>query len=78
MELQHNYKFWFCPGSVDLYGDAEIQVVTEHSRKIVEELNRSGLVPFEIVLKPTLISNPTIRKTFNEANICLLYTSRCV
>ena len=68
MEVQHNYKFWFCPGSVDLYGDAEIQVVTEHSRKIVEELNRSGLVPFEIVLKPTLISNPTIRKTFNEAN----------
>ena len=69
MELQHNYKFWFCPGSVDLYGDAEIQVVTEHSRKIVEELNRSGLIPFEIVLKPTLISNPTIRKTFNEANM---------
>ncbi|GKH30926.1 L-arabinose isomerase [Muricomes sp. OA1] len=68
MELQRNYKFWFCPGSVDLYGDAEIQVVTEHSRIIVDELNRSELVPFEIVLKPTLISNPTIRKTFNEAN----------
>lgn len=50
MELQRNYKFWFCPGSVDLYGDAEIQVVTEHSRIIVDELNRSELVPFEIVL----------------------------
>ena len=40
----------------------------EHSRIIVEELNKSGVLPYEVVLKPTLITNEVIRKTFNEAN----------
>ena len=40
MIYQNEYKFWFCPGSVDLYGDEEIRIVTEHSRRIVEELNQ--------------------------------------
>ena len=57
MIYQNEYKFWFCPGSVDLYGDEEIRIVTEHSRRIVEELNQSGLVPYEVVLKPTLLTN---------------------
>ena len=52
MLQKRDYKFWFCPGSVDLYGDEEIRIVTEHSRKIVDEMNQSGLVPYEIVLKP--------------------------
>ena len=30
MLYQNEYKFWFCPGSVDLYGDEEIRIVTEH------------------------------------------------
>ena len=68
MLYQNEYKFWFCPGSVDLYGDEEIRIVTEHSQKIVEEMNRSSLVPYEIVLKPTLLTNENIRRTFNEAN----------
>ena len=68
MIYQNEYKFWFCPGSVDLYGDEEIRIVTEHSRRIVEELNQSGLVPYEVVLKPTLLTNENIRRTFNEAN----------
>ena len=33
-----------------------------------EELNKSGILPFELVWKPTLITNELIRKTFNEAN----------
>mgnify|MGYP000491322025 FL=1 len=44
------------------------QKVAEHSRIIVEELNKSGVLPYEVVLKPTLITNEVIRKTFNEAN----------
>ena len=68
MIYQNEYKVWFCPGSVDLYGDEEIRIVTEHSRRIVEELNQSGLVPYEVVLKPTLLTNENIRRTFNEAN----------
>ena len=63
-----NYKFWFCTGSQDLYGDECLAHVAEHSRIIVEKLNASGMLPFEVVWKPTMITNEVIRKTFNEAN----------
>ncbi len=63
-----NYKFWFCTGSQDLYGDECLRKVAEHSAKIVEALNASGVMPYEIVLKPTLISQASIRQTLNDAN----------
>lgn len=62
------YKFWFATGSQDLYGDECLRKVAEHSRIIVEGLNRSGLLPYEVVWKPTLIDNTSIRALFNEAN----------
>ena len=34
----------------------------------MDELNKSGVLPYEVVWKPTLITNELIRKTFNEAN----------
>lgn len=68
MKTGKNYKFWFATGSQDLYGDACLHNVAEHSKKIVEGLNNSGLLPYEVVWKPTLITNAVIRKTFNEAN----------
>ena len=55
MKTGRNYKFWFCTGSQDLYGDECLRKVAEHSRIIVEELNKSGVLPFELVWKPTLI-----------------------
>lgn len=64
-----NYQFWFCTGSQDLYGEECLAHVAEHSRKIVEALNDSGNLPYEVVWKPTLITNELIRKTLNEANI---------
>ena len=42
--------------------------MAEHSAIIVDRLNQSGILPFEVVLKPTLITNEVIRRTFNEAN----------
>ena len=68
MKAMKNYRFWFATGSQDLYGDECLKKVAEHSRIIVEELNKSGVLPYEVVLKPTLITNEVIRKTFNEAN----------
>ena len=62
------YQFWFCTGSQDLYGDVCLAHVAEHSQKIVEALNASGNLPYEVVWKPTLITNELIRKTLNEAN----------
>ena len=69
MLQKKEYKFWFCTGSHDLYGDECLKKVAEHSHKIVEGLNNSGILPYEVVWKPTLITNELIRKTFNEANL---------
>ena len=63
-----NYKFWFCTGSQDLYGDECLEHVAEHSRIMVDRLNQSGVLPYEVVWKPTLLTNTMIRQTFTEAN----------
>ncbi|MBE5916206.1 MAG: L-arabinose isomerase [Pseudobutyrivibrio ruminis] len=68
MKTQLNYKFWFCTGSQDLYGDECLEHVAAHSKEIVDCLNKSGRLPFEVVWKPTMITNEVIRRTFNEAN----------
>ena len=68
MLVQKDYKFWFCTGSQDLYGEECLAKVARHSKQIVDELNKTGVLPYEIVWKPTLITNELIRKTFNEAN----------
>ncbi|HBF33139.1 TPA: L-arabinose isomerase [Candidatus Sumerlaeota bacterium] len=68
MTTGKKYKFWFATGSQTLYGEKCLKVVAEHSKIMVEGLNKSGALPFEVVLKPTLIDNASIRKTFNDAN----------
>lgn len=68
MMMEKNYKFWFATGSQDLYGEECLANVAEHSKIIVEKLNESGVLPFELVWKPTLIDNASIRRLFNEAN----------
>ena len=68
MKAAKNYKFWFATGSQDLYGEECLRKVAEHSRIIVDRLNASGVLPYEVVWKPTLITNEVIRRTFNEAN----------
>ena len=68
MKTAKNYKFWFATGSQDLYGDECLQKVAEHSKIIVNELNKSGILPYKVVWKPTLNTNEVIRKTFNDAN----------
>ncbi len=62
------YQFWFCTGSQDLYGDECLEHVAAHAKEMVEGLNASGVLPFEVVWKPTLLTADMIRKTFNEAN----------
>ncbi len=68
MKSQKKYKFWFCTGSQDLYGEVCLKNVAEHSKIIVDKLNSSGVLPYELVWKPTLITNELIRATLNEAN----------
>lgn len=59
------YQFWFCTGSQDLYGDECLRHVAEHSKIMVERLNASDNLPYELVWKPTLLTNEMIRQTFN-------------
>lgn len=68
MELKKNYKFWFATGSQDLYGDECLSHVAKHAQIIVQNFNESGILPFEVVWKPTLIDSTSIRRTFEEAN----------
>ena len=53
MLKKKEYKFWFCTGSQDLYGDECLAHVAEHAKIIVEKLNESGVLPYEVVWKPT-------------------------
>ncbi len=68
MIKKKEYKFWFCTGSQDLYGEEVLKHVAAHSQEIVNDLNASGVLPYEVVYKPVLITNALIRQTFNEAN----------
>ncbi|MCR5604882.1 MAG: hypothetical protein K6G27_14435, partial [Lachnospiraceae bacterium] len=49
MIRKKEYKFWFCTGSQDLYGEEVLRHVAAHSKEIVDELNRSGILPYEVV-----------------------------
>lgn len=66
--VKKDYVFWFATGSQDLYGDECLAEVAKHSKIIVEEMNKSGLLPFKLEWKPTLIDSVSIRRLFNEAN----------
>ena len=48
MKAAKNYKFWFATGSQDLYGEECLRKVAEHSRIIVDRLNASGVLPYEL------------------------------
>lgn len=62
------YKFWFCPCTQDLYGDEVLAHVAEHAGEVVAHLNASKEIPFEVVLKPNLLTNDVISATFAAAN----------
>ena len=42
------YRIWFITGSQHLYGEETLRQVAEHSRRIVDSLNRSGEIALEI------------------------------
>ena len=69
MLKRKNYSFWFCAGSQDLYGDECLEHVAAHSKRMVEGLNESGVLPYKVIWKPTLLTNEQIRRTLNEANL---------
>lgn len=69
MQINKKYTFWFATGSQSLYGEETLIEVAEHSKKIVDALNASNKLPFEVIYKPILIDSASIRKCFNDANM---------
>ena len=63
------YKFWLCPCTQDLYGDEVLEHVHQHALEVAEALNASENVPFEVVVKPNLLTSDVIQQTFNAANM---------
>ncbi|AEB06481.1 L-arabinose isomerase [Coriobacterium glomerans PW2] len=62
------HTFWFCPCSQDLYGETVLEHVREHAREVVDALNATAAIPFEVQLKPTLITSDVIEQTFHAAD----------
>jgi L-arabinose isomerase len=61
-------EVWFLTGSQDLYGQATLNKVAEHSREVVAYLDASGKLPVRVVWKPTLTGPNAITQTCLEAN----------
>lgn len=63
-----NYKFWFVVGSQFLYGPETLAEVEKDSRIIVDGLNSSGNLPFEVIYKDIMKTAGEIEKVAKEAN----------
>ncbi|MFA7636964.1 MAG: L-arabinose isomerase [Monoglobales bacterium] len=62
-------KFWFITGSQHLYGEETLKKVSQNTRKMVDELNKSEIIPYEIVWKETVKTPNEITKIMEQANI---------
>lgn len=62
------FQVWFVTGSQNLYGEAILKKVGEHSREIAAALNAAPSIPVEVVFKPVLVAPDAIVKLCQEAN----------
>src|SRR5246127_1922394 len=61
-------EIWFITGSQHLYGRETLDQVAANSQKIVQELNASGALPYDVLFKPILTRPEEIRALCIEAN----------
>ncbi|PPA69910.1 L-arabinose isomerase [Jeotgalibacillus proteolyticus] len=62
------YEFWFVTGSQMLYGEDVIRTVEEHSKTMVQGLDRDERIPYELVFKAVVKDADAIRRLVLEAN----------
>jgi L-arabinose isomerase len=60
-------QIWFLTGSQDLYGEAILRQVQAQSAQMVAGLASSGVIPVEIVPKPTVTTPEGIRRACLDA-----------
>jgi L-arabinose isomerase len=68
MKALGQFEIWFVTGSQDLYGEATLRQVDEHSQKIVASLDNSPAIPVRVVQKPVVESPDSIYEVLLEAN----------
>jgi len=61
-------EVWYITGSQHLYGPETLKQVAANSRRIVDELNASGKLPYPVVFKPILTRPEEVRAVCLEAN----------
>lgn len=61
-------EFWFIVGSQNLYGDEVLQLVKDNAQKITDELNKSGSLPYPVVLQELAVSSEEITKIMKKVN----------
>ncbi|RKR85700.1 L-arabinose isomerase [Mucilaginibacter gracilis] len=62
-------EVWFVTGSQDLYGEATLKQVAEHSQQIAKSLDGASQIPVRVVFKPTVKSTEEIYAICQEANV---------
>lgn len=60
--------FWFITGSQHLYGEEVLRQVDRDSQDMVDGLNKTGKLPYEIVFKPVVTTPESIRKICVDAS----------
>ena len=68
MKNTQDYKFWFVTGSQFLYGEDQLKQVGSDAEDIVNKLNASGKLPYEIVYKGVMTTAEGITDFMKEAN----------
>lgn len=66
-------SFWLLVGSQTLYGNDVLRTVDERAAEIVQYLNETGNLPYELIYKGTAKSNEEISEVIREAN----YSKEC-
>ena len=67
INLKQN-EVWFVTGSLDLYGEAALQRVSEQAASIATALDSAPGIPVRVVMGPVVKSPESIRKVLMEAN----------
>jgi len=69
MVAKQVFTFWFVTGSQHLYGNDALQKVKDHSEIIVQEMNQTGNMPYEIVFKEVATNSDDILTLMQTANL---------
>ncbi len=69
MVAKQVFTFWFVTGSQHLYGNDALQKVKDHSEIIVQEMNQTGNMPYEIIFKEVATNSDDILTLMQTANL---------